>query len=63
MLDVHTPLGLNLRRWFSIAVITYLLKYLQGQCVDLMTVCSLEAHQLNRHACDALGVHGSAAAW
>jgi hypothetical protein len=25
MLDMHTPLSLNLRQWFSIGVVTYLL--------------------------------------
>ena len=28
MLDMHTPLSLNLRQWFSIGVVTYLLTYL-----------------------------------
>jgi hypothetical protein len=27
MLDMHTPLSLNLRQWFSIGVVTYLLTY------------------------------------
>ena len=28
MLDMHTPLSLNLRQWFSIGVVTYLLTLL-----------------------------------
>jgi hypothetical protein len=32
MLDMHTPLSLNLRQWISIGVVTYLLTYLLTYC-------------------------------
>ena len=39
MLDMHTPLSLKLRQWFSIGVFTYLLTYSYTLCALMHIMC------------------------